>query len=148
MSSKAFKCKVLVSGDASGEALFCRQAFTFARAVDPGTGMVLDARSGMAGTTIRGKILFYRQGKGSTAGSSWLVEAIRLGNGPAAVVTERPDLAAVVGSSLAGILYGRAIPVLSGIDAQVFAKAKRKAKAKVESIASVKGDAVEVVLAG
>jgi len=142
VNSRAFKCKVLVGGDSSGGALFCRQAFAFDRAVNPRTGVVADVRSGMAGANIRGKVLFYRQGKGSTAGSSWLVEAIRLGNGPAAIVTEHPDLAAVVGSSLAGILYGRAIPVFSGIDTRVFAKAK------VGSIARVKGDTAEVVLAG
>jgi hypothetical protein len=146
VSSGTFKCKALVGGNASGEALFCRQAFTFDRAVDPKTGVVLDARSGVAGANIRGKVLFYRQGKGSTAGSSWLVEAIRLGNGPAAVVTERPDLAAVVGSSLAGILYGRAIPVLSGMDARVFAKARGKAKAGL--VAPADGGAARVVLTG
>lgn len=142
MSSKTFKCKVLVGGNASGEALFCRRGFAFDRAVDLRTGVVADIRSEMAGACIRGKVLFYRQGKGSTTGSSWLVEAIRLGNGPAAVVTENPDLAAVVGSSVAGIRYGKAIPVLSGIDAQVFATAK------VGSIARVKGDSAEVVLTG
>ena len=142
MSSKTFKCQVLIGGNASGEALFCRQAFAFDRAVDPGTGVVADVRSEMAGASIKGRILFYRRGKGSTAGSSWLVEAIRMGNGPAAVVTERPDLAAVVGSSVAGILYGKAIPVLSGIDARVFAKAKTKAR----SVASVNGDAAKVVM--
>ena len=142
MSSRTFKCQVLIGGNAYGEAIFCRQAFAFDRAVDPGTGVVADVRSGMAGANIRRKVLFYRQGKGSTAGSSWLVEAIRLGNGPAAVVTERPDLAAVVGSSVAGILYGKAIPVLSGIDARVFAKAKAR------SVASVDGDAAKVVLTG
>lgn len=148
MNSRAFKCKVLIGGDASGEALFCRQAFAFDRAVDPNSGVVADVRSGMGGANIRGKVLFYRQGKGSTTGSSWLVEAIRLGNGPAAIVTEHPDLAALVGSTLAGILYGRAIPIFTGIDARVFAKAKKKAKAKAGSIARVKGRAAEVVLTG
>ncbi len=142
MTSKAFKCHVLVGGTASGEALFCRQAFTYDRAVDPRTGVVLDPRSGLAGTNIRGKVLLYTRGKGSTAGSSWLAEAIRMGNGPAAVVTEQRDLAAVVGSSVAGILYGKTVPVLSGIDAREFAKAK------VGSIASVKGDSVGVAMAG
>ncbi len=142
MSSKIFKCRVLVGGNASGEALFCPQAFAFDRAVDPETGVVADARSGLVGANIAGTVLFYRQGKGSTAGSSWLVEAIRLGDGPAAVVTEHLDLAAVVGSTLAGILYGRAIPVLSGIDARVFAKAKGKTR----SVVSVDGGAGKVVL--
>jgi len=146
VSSKTFKCQVLVGGDASGEALFFQQAFTFARAVDPRTGLVADLRSEMAGASIRGKVLFYRRGKGSTAGSSCLVETIRLGNGPAAVVTESPDIAAVVGSSVAGILYGRNIPVFSGVDARVFANAKMKTKAR--SIASVKGGSARVVLTG
>ncbi|MGD0319937.1 MAG: DUF126 domain-containing protein [Nitrososphaerales archaeon] len=144
MSTKTFRCQVLVGGNASGEALFCRHAFAFDRAVDPGTGVVADSRSGMAGANVRGKVLFYLRGKGSTAGSSWLVEAIRLGNGPGAIVTEHVDLAAVVGSSLAGILYGKAIPVLSGIDVRVFGKAKAKAR----SVASVDGDAARVVLTG
>lgn len=142
MSSKTFKCHVLVGGNASGEGLFCRQAFTFDRAVDTRTGVVADARSEIAGASIKGKVLFYREGKGSTAGSSWLVEALRLGNGPGAVVTEYLDLAAVVGSVMGGILYRRSIPVLSGIDAGIFATAK------VGAIASVKGDSVKVVLAG
>lgn len=146
MSSKAYRCQTLVGGNASGETLFCQQAFTFDRAVDPRSGLVVDVRSGSAGASIRGKVLFYWRGKGSTTGSSSLVEAIRLGNGPAAVVTEDPDLAAVVGSSVAGILYGKTVPVLSGIDARIFAKAK--AKANVGSIAMVEGDSVEVVLAG
>jgi predicted aconitase with swiveling domain len=148
VSSKTFKCKVLVGGNASGEALICRQAFAFDRAVDPRTGIVVDIRSEMAGANIRGKVLFYGQSKGSTAGSSWLVEAIRLGKGPAAVVTENPDLAAVVGSCVAGILYGRTIPVLSGIDARVFSKANAKAKAGSGLLARVKGDSAEVILAG
>ncbi|MGD0395429.1 MAG: DUF126 domain-containing protein [Nitrososphaerales archaeon] len=144
MSSKTYKCHVLVKGKASGEALFSRQAFSFDRAVDPRTGVVADSRSGMAGANIRGNVLFYTRGKGSTAGSSWLLEAIRLGNGPAAIVTEHADLAAVVGASVAGILYGKAIPVLSGIDAQIFWKARGKTK----SVASVDGSAARVVLTG
>jgi predicted aconitase with swiveling domain len=142
MTSKTYKCRVLVGGDASGEPLFCREAFTFARAVDPGTGLVADLRSEMTGASIRGKVLFYRRSKGSTAGSVCLAEAIRLGNGPAAVVTERPDLAAIVGSTVAGTLYGRTVPVLSDIDTRVFARAKTEAW----SIASVEGGAARVVL--
>jgi len=141
VSSRAFKCRVHVGGTASGEAMFSRDSFTFDRAVDPRTGMVLDTRTGLGGASIRGKVLFYQLGKGSTAASSWLIEAIRLGNGPAAIVTERLDLAAIVGSSVAGILHGKTVPVLSGIGARVFAKAK------VGSIASVEGDTVRVVMA-
>ena len=68
MSSKVFKCRVLVGGDASEEALFCRQAFAFDRAVDPRTGTVLDARSGMAGANIRVKVLFYGEARGLLPG--------------------------------------------------------------------------------
>ena len=142
MSSKVFKCLVHVGGTASGEAMFSRDSFTFDRAVDPRTGMILDTRTGLEGASIRGKVLFYQQGKGSTAASLWLVEAIRLGNGPAAILTEHLDLAAVVGSSVAGILHGKTVPVLSGIESQVFAKTK------VGSIASVEGDSVRVVMTG
>jgi len=107
--------KGLIMGSARGEALVSLRAFTFAHGVDPSTGVVTDVRSDVRGMNVKGKILFYPFGKGSTTASSWFLETVRLGNNPAAVVTEAVDLSAVIGSVMARIVYGKVIPVMSEI---------------------------------
>jgi len=109
------KGKGLVRGSAHGEALVSRRAFTFAHGVDPATGVVTDVRSDLRGMNVKGKILFYPFGKGSTTASSWFLETVRLGTNPAAVVTEAADLSAVIGSVMARVVYGKEIPVMTGV---------------------------------
>ena len=115
MSPGLIKGKGLVMGTARGEALVSKMAFTFAHGVDPSTGVVTDVRSDFRGENVRGKILFYPFGKGSTTASSWFLETVRLRNNPAAIVTEGVDLSAVIGSVMARVMYGKEIPVIAGI---------------------------------
>jgi phosphomecalonate degydratase small subunit len=110
-----YQGRPLVGGRASGEALVSSRAFTFAHGVDPASGTVTDVRSDIRGSNVRGRVLFYPFGKGSTTASAWFLEAARLGNAPAAMVTESVDLSAVIGSVMAKLVYGLAIPVLSGL---------------------------------
>jgi predicted aconitase with swiveling domain len=112
--TRTLKGKSLVEGSAAGEALVSDRAFTFAHGVDPATGVVTDVRSDLLGSNVRGKVLFYPFGKGSTTASSWFLESVRLGNFPAALLTEGVDLSAVIGSVMAKLIYGKTIPVLSG----------------------------------
>jgi predicted aconitase with swiveling domain len=91
------------------------RAFTFAHGVDPATGVVTDIRSDIRGSNVKGKVLCYPWGKGSTTASAWFLETVRRGNSPAALVTDGVDLSAVIGSVMAGVVYGKSIPVLSGI---------------------------------
>ncbi len=115
MTAKVLKGRGLIAGKASGEALISQKAFTFAHGVDPSTGTVTDVRSDIRGLNVRAKVLFYPFGKGSTTASSWFLEAVRLGNHPAAIVTEGVDLSAVIGSVMAKLIYDRQIPVISGV---------------------------------
>jgi predicted aconitase with swiveling domain len=115
MSLGTMRGRGLIMGRASGEAVVSQKAFTFAHGVDPATGVVTDVRSDVRGANVKGKVLFYPFGKGSTTASSWLLETARLGNQPAAIVTEGVDLSAVIGSVMAKLVYGREIPVISGV---------------------------------
>jgi len=112
--------RCMVSGDASGPALVSRRAFTFAHGVDPVTGTVTDVRSDIRGESVKGRVLIYPFGKGSTTASAWFLETVRLGNGPAAVLTESPDPGVVIGSVLARILYGVSIPVMTSVPQQAY----------------------------
>jgi hypothetical protein len=103
----------MTGGKAAGAAVISRKAFTFAHGVEPSSGEVTDVHSDIVGNNVKGKVLFYPFGKGSTTASSWFLETVRLGNGPAAIVTESADLSAIIGSVLAKSIYSKDIPVLS-----------------------------------
>ena len=115
MTERTARGRGLVPGKAEGEALISTKAFTFAHGVDPGTGVVTDIRSDIRGSNVKGKVLCYPCGKGSTTASAWFMETVRRGNSPAALVTEGVDLSAVIGSVMAKVVYGKDIPVISGI---------------------------------
>ena len=115
MTQKVMKGRGLVGGSATGAAVVSQKAFTFAHGVNPSTGTVTDVRSDVRGSNVNGKVLFYPFGKGSTTASSWFLETVRLGNQPAAIVTEGVDLSAVIGSVMARLVYGKEVPVVSGI---------------------------------
>jgi predicted aconitase with swiveling domain len=109
---KDFSARKIIGGTASGRALVSRVAFTFAHGVDPKTGKITDLHSDLKGKNVRKRILFYPYGKGSTTASAWLLETVRLGNAPAAIVTATLDPSVVTGSAIAQVLYGKPIPVL------------------------------------
>ena len=115
MTRAPLRGRGLVPGIAEGKALVSGRAFTFAHGVDPATGTVTDVRSDVRGASVKGKVLCYPFGKGSTTASSWFIETVRRGNSPAALVTEGVDLSAVIGSVLAGLIYKKGIPVICGV---------------------------------
>lgn len=126
--------KGLISGTAVGEPLVSMKAFTFAHGVDPATGVVTDVRSDVRGSSVRGKVLFYPFGKGSTTASAWFLEAVRLGNHPAAVVTEGVDLSAVIGSVMAKLVYGKEIPVIGGVPRGDYASLAPGRRVEVDAV--------------
>jgi len=105
----------MVEGRADGEAVVSAKAFTFAHGVDPASGRVTDIHSDLRGADLKGKILFYPYGKGSTTASAWFLETVRLGNAPAGVVTGSPDLSVLIGSLLAKSVYSKSIPILCNL---------------------------------
>jgi predicted aconitase with swiveling domain len=120
MKTSTFRGRLLIGGDASGPALVSRKAFTFAHGVDPESGLVTDVRSDIKGENVKGKVLLYPYGKGSTTASAWFLETVRQGNAPVAIVTEGPDLSAVIGSVLAKAVYGKTIPVLCSFQGELY----------------------------
>jgi uncharacterized protein len=126
--------KGLIPGRAQGGALVSMKAFTFAHGVDPVTGEVTDVRSDVRGSNVKGTVLFYPFGKGSTTASAWFLEAVRLGNHPAAIVTEVVDLSAVIGSVMAKVVYGREIPVLGGVPRGAYSTLEAGQRVEVDAL--------------
>jgi len=132
MKPETFSGRLLVAGDAKGVALVSGRAFTFAHGVNPATGEVTDVRSDIRGQNVRGRVLFYPYGKGSTTASAWFLETVRQGNAPVAIVTAGPDLSAVIGSLLARIIYGKSIPILSSFAEELYAVLDNKTQVEVK----------------
>lgn len=96
---------------ASGRALVLEEPLSFWGGVDPATGLVIDARHPQRGATVTGRVLVMPSGRGSSSSASVLVEAIRLGTAPAAIVLLHPDPILTLGAIVAEELYGASCPV-------------------------------------
>lgn len=133
MKQQEIRGKAVVEGRAEGEAVVSKKAFTFAHGVDPTTGVVTDIRSDIRNASVKGKILVYPFGKGSTTGASWFLETVRNGNEPKAVLTQAAEPIIVVGSVLARILYNKTIPVMSEFSEDITTKIKNRDRVVVDA---------------
>jgi hypothetical protein len=111
VSARAFDAVTLVPGSASGPILRLDEPLSFWGGVDPTTGTVIDRLHPQRGASVAGRMLMMPGGRGSSSGSATLAEALRLGNGPAAILMLERDAIVVVGAMVAAELYGRECPV-------------------------------------
>ena len=99
--------KTLLPGAASGEALAADVPLSFWGGFDPETGAIIDKRHPLMGQIATGRVLVLPAGRGSCSGSGVLLEAIRNGTAPAAIVTSRVDPIIALGAILGDELYAK-----------------------------------------
>jgi len=119
----AFVGQPMVAGAAAGIALTSTEPLSFWGGVSPETGEVIDRRHPLSGTFLPGRILVLPGGRGSCSASGVLLEAIRNGTAPAAILLSRPDPILALGSILGAELDGLVVPVVL-IDDETFASLK------------------------
>ena len=90
-------------GTAEGELLKTDTPISFLGGVDPRTGNIIDANHPLAGQNIKGKVLAFPYGKGSTVGSYVLYALSRNGTAPAAVINTECETIIAIGTIIAGI---------------------------------------------
>lgn len=91
----------LLPGAATGTALKLDAPLSFWGGVDPKTGMIIQVRHPQCGTSIAGRILCLPATIGSSSSSAVLLELIRGGNAPAALVMGAPDAILLIGCLMA-----------------------------------------------
>lgn len=116
---EVIKGRRVTSGYGEGEILLSKQPFMFSHGVEPRTGNVIDIRSDIFGKNIRRKVLIFPLGKGSTTGSAWILETIRQGNGPAAVINIETESIIVTGFVMAHLLYDISIPLVDRLEKDI-----------------------------
>lgn len=106
------KTRTLVPGSAAGQALKLDEPLSLWGGLDPETGAVIDQRHPQWGENLAGRILVMPAGKGSSSASSILLEAVRLGTAPAAILLAEPDAILALGAAVAREMYDQAPPVV------------------------------------
>lgn len=104
--------RVLVAGTGSGRVLRLTADISFWGAVDPASGRIMDRRHPQHGASVAGRVLVLGRSLGSSSGSAILLELLRLGRGPAAIVLAEPDQVLTLGAVVAREMGYAEIPVL------------------------------------
>ena len=105
--------RALVSGDAEGEALVTGEALSFWGGYDFHTGTIIDRHHPLAGVSAAGRVLAVPFSKGSSTTTAVLLEAVRAGTAPAAILTTDVDSFFALASIVAGVMYARSFPVVA-----------------------------------
>ena len=109
---RMFDSHVLIPGSGSGEVLVLAEPLSLWGGLEPDSGEVIDQRHPNAGSNVSGKVLLLPAGRGSSSASSILLEAVRTGKAPVAIITLESDPILALGAAVARELYGSAPAVL------------------------------------
>jgi predicted aconitase with swiveling domain len=82
------------------------EPLSFWGGLDPRTGRIVDRQHPQCGESIVGRVLIMEQSRGSTSSPGTLIEALRLGKGPARIELQRPDMVVLAALRIAKLLYG------------------------------------------
>lgn len=101
----------IYQGKAKGEALVTSMGISFFGGVDPESGTIVEKGHELEGQSIRGKILVFPTGKGSTVGSYTLYRLKFQGAAPAAIINRECETITAVGCIIAEIPCVDQIPI-------------------------------------
>ena len=97
------KGRIISKGTAQEEALVTSQPISFYGGVDPNTGEVLEKDHELQGKIVKGKILVFPTGKGSTVGSYTLYRLKKNGVAPAGIINRECETVVAVGAIISEI---------------------------------------------
>ncbi|MCJ7719870.1 MAG: DUF126 domain-containing protein [Candidatus Hadarchaeum sp.] len=97
------KGRMISPGKAEGEAIVSKEPIGFYGGIDAKTGVVIEKGHELEGQSVKGKILVFPQGKGSTVGSYVIYGLKKNGVAPAAIVNQETETIVATGVILAGI---------------------------------------------
>ncbi len=113
--------KVLVEGEAAGLALWSDKPLSFWGGYDQNTGEIIDRRHPLSGKIGTNRVIAIPHTKGSSTTTAVLLESVRQGKSPAAIITTGVAAFLALASIVADELYGRNFPVVM-IDSEDFGR--------------------------
>ncbi len=122
------KAHIISRGKARGEALVTSQSISFLGSVDTKTGIVVEKGHELAGKSVKGKVLVFPGGKGSTVGSYAIYQLKKNGAAPCAMINIKAEPIVAVGAIISDI------PLVDGVEKNPLAMIKTGDKVLVDAI--------------
>ncbi len=113
MESIILQGKVIIAGQAKGTALVGNEPLSFWGGYDWKTGEIIDRRHMLSGSIAKDKILAIPFTRGSSTTTAVLLEAIRAGTAPTAIITTDTDFFFALASVVADELYTVSLPLVA-----------------------------------
>jgi predicted aconitase with swiveling domain len=110
---RTLQSRVVIAGAARGRVLHSREPLSFWGGYDYHTGEIIDRRHPLSGEIARGAILCVPATRGSSTTTAVLLEAVKAGTAPAAIVTTGVDTFFALASIVADELYSLPIPLVA-----------------------------------
>ena len=101
---------IVSRGRAKGEALVTSQFISFLGSIDPETGIVVEKGHELEGTSVKGKVLVFPGGKGSTVGSYVIYQLKKNNVAPCAMINVKAEPIVAVGAIISEI------PLVDGLE--------------------------------
>ena len=103
----------VVPGSAQGQVLAADEPISFWGGYDHLTGEITDRRHPLSGQNAAGKILAVPFTRGSSTTTAVLLEAVRSGTAPAAIITTGVDSFFALASIVAKQMYQISLPIIA-----------------------------------
>jgi predicted aconitase with swiveling domain len=103
----------VVPGAAVGPALVTHEPISFWGGYDQKTGEIIDRRHPLSGRIAAGRVLVVPFTRGSSTSTAILLESVRAGVAPAAIISREVDTFMALASVVADELYGKPIPIVA-----------------------------------
>lgn len=113
--------RALVAGEVEGAALTSTEPLSFWGGYDQASGEIIDRRHPLSGEYSAGKVLVLPSSRGSSTTAAVLLEAIRRGTAPLAIVTAEADRFLTLAAIVADEMYGRTV-VIVAVDGRDFTR--------------------------
>ena len=111
----------IIPGHAQGVALVSSEPLSFWGGYDFRTGEIIDRRHPLSGHRAAGRVLCLPFTRGSSTTTAVLLEAVKAGTAPVAIVTTGVDSFFALASIVADEMYGQPVPLVA-LDPESFAK--------------------------
>lgn len=108
-----FHGQTVIPGRAAGPALAANEPLSFWGGYDYATGEIIDRRHPLSGQVAAGRVLCLPFTRGSSTTTAVLLEAVKAGTAPAAILTTGVDTFFALASVVADEMYGQPVPLLA-----------------------------------
>lgn len=106
------KATCIVAGTATGPLLLSAEPLSFWGGYDPKTGEIIDRRHPLSGQSAAGTVLALPFTRGSSTSTAILLESVRAGFAPSAILSTAVDPFLALASIVARELYDANLPIL------------------------------------